>query len=40
MLFPGVRGYMLKNAEAIIYFILFSYQLFDRSYGSFIVRLW
>jgi len=34
MLFPSVGGYMLKDTEAIICFILFSHQFYDRSYGS------
>jgi len=37
MLFPRVGGYMLKNTEALICFILFSYQFFDRSYGSYMI---
>jgi len=37
MLFPSVEGYMLKNTEAIICCILFSNQISDRSYGSYII---
>jgi len=29
---------MLKNTEAIIYFILFSHQFSDRSYGSYTIK--
>jgi len=31
MLFPSEEGYMLKNTEAIICFILLSHQFSDRS---------
>jgi len=37
MLLPSVEGYMLKNTEAIICFILLSQQFSDRSYGSYMV---
>jgi len=33
-LFPSVGGYMLKNTESIICFILFAQQFSDRSHGS------
>jgi len=29
---------MLKNTEAIVCFILFSHQFFDRSYGSYMIQ--
>jgi len=37
MLFQGVGGYMLKNTEAIICFILFYYHVSDRSYDSYMI---
>jgi len=37
MIFPSVEGYMLKNTEAIICFILFSHQFSDRFYGSYMI---
>jgi len=37
MLLSSVGGYMLKNTEAIICFILFFHQFFDRSYGSYMI---
>jgi len=36
MLFTSVGGYMLKNTEAIICFILFFHQFSYRSNGSYI----
>jgi len=39
MLFPSVGGYMLKNTEAIICFILFSNQFSDNSYGSYMIEV-
>jgi len=37
ILFPSEEGYMLKNTEAIVCFILFSHQFFDRSNGSYMI---
>jgi len=37
MLFPSVGGYMLKNTEAIICFMLFFHQFSDRSCGSYMI---
>jgi len=38
MLFPSIGGYMLKDTEAIICFILFSHQFSDRSYGTCMIQ--
>jgi len=37
MLFTSVAGYMLKNTEALICFILFSHHFSDCSYGNYMI---
>jgi len=37
ILFPSLGGFMLKNTEAIICFMLFSYQFSDRFYDSYMI---